>query len=136
LERLYHAEVTDSKLLFCAQITYLPTTISYSPLRLSIAGEEREILRRDLYDARFQVMDQGENLEQDNEAQDDDKYIDADTDLIPGTYEGGLKTWEGGIDLVEVLAEYDQKTKKLIERIRGKRVIEVSPKVDKGFTFV
>jgi len=94
-------------------------------LRLSIAGEEREILRRDIYDARFQVMDQGEVQEQNDEDQ-DEKYIDADTDLIPGTYEGGLKTWEGGVDLVEVLAEFDQKTKKLVERIRGKRVIEVS----------
>ena len=31
--------------------------------------------------------------------------MDANTDLIPGIYEGGLKTWEGGVDLVEVLAE-------------------------------
>jgi protein-histidine N-methyltransferase len=70
-------------------------------------------------------MDQGEEHEQ-KEGEEDDQYIDADTDLIPGTYEGGLKTWEGGVDLVEVLAEYDQKTQKLVQRIRGKRVIEVS----------
>lgn len=31
--------------------------------------------------------------------------MDANTDLIPGIYEGGLKTWEGGVDLVEVLAQ-------------------------------
>jgi len=116
---------SSSEIAPSTQITHLPSTISYSPLRLSIAGEEREILRRDLYDARFQVMDQGDDQEQNDEHQ-DEKYIDADTDLIPGTYEGGLKTWEGGVDLVEVLAEYDQKTKKLLERIRGKRVIEVS----------
>lgn len=30
--------------------------------------------------------------------------MDAVTDLIPGLYEGGLKTWEGGVDLVEVLS--------------------------------
>jgi len=31
--------------------------------------------------------------------------VDAATDLIPGLYEGGLKTWEGGVDLVEVISE-------------------------------
>lgn len=70
-------------------------------------------------------MDQREGDEPTAEEDLESKYIDADTDLIPGTYEGGLKTWEGGVDLVEVLAEYDQKTHKLVERIRGKRVIEV-----------
>jgi hypothetical protein len=55
----------------------------------------RPLLRRDLFDARFQLINQ--------EQQGD--YVDANTDLIPGIYEGGLKTWEGGVDLVEVLAE-------------------------------
>lgn len=93
---------------------------------MTVAGETREILRRDLYDARFQVIDQREGDEPTAEEDLESKYVDADTDLIPGTYEGGLKTWEGGVDLVEVLAEYDQKTHKLVERIRGKRVMEVS----------
>jgi len=70
-------------------------------------------------------MDQREGDEPTEEENLESKYVDADTDLIPGTYEGGLKTWEGGVDLVEVLAEYDAKTHKLVERIRGKRVIEV-----------
>ncbi|KAG7566847.1 hypothetical protein FFLO_01348 [Filobasidium floriforme] len=106
-------------------VAHLPTSISYSPLHLTVAGETREILRRDLYDARFQVIDQREGDEPTAEEDSESKYVDADTDLIPGTYEGGLKTWEGGVDLVEVLAEYDQKTHKLVERIRGKRVMEV-----------
>ena len=42
--------------------------------------------------------------------------MDANTDLIPGIYEGGLKTWEGGVDLVEVLAE---------EGYEGRSVLEV-----------
>jgi hypothetical protein len=45
--------------------------------------------------------------------------VDADTDLIPGLYEGGLKTWEGGVDLLEVLAEGGALPE-------GKRVLEVS----------
>lgn len=44
--------------------------------------------------------------------------MDADTDLIPGLYEGGLKTWEGGVDLLEVLAEGGALP-------AGKRVLEV-----------
>jgi protein-histidine N-methyltransferase len=71
-------------------------------------------------------MGQGEAEQAGTEKEVDSRYIDADTDLIPGQYEGGLKTWEGGVDLVEVLAEYDRKTKRLVERIREKRVIEVS----------
>lgn len=41
-----------------------------------------------------EVKDQGES------------YVSAGagTDLIPGLYEGGLKTWEGGLDLIEVLS--------------------------------
>lgn len=64
--------------------------------------------------------------EEDTEKQDDtDGYVDADTDLIPGTYEGGLKTWEGGLDLVEVLAESSKTAGDVAERIRGKRILEV-----------
>ena len=41
--------------------------------------------------------------------------MDANTDLIPGIYEGGLKTWEGGVDLVEVLAEGNYEGKSVLE---------------------
>lgn len=112
------------------QAAQLPSTISYSPLHLSFLPENRKILRRDLYDARFQVMDQQDNPEQDTN-EEKAQYVDADTDLIPGTYEGGLKTWEGGVDLVQVLAEYDDgdastgTSGRLISRIRGQRIMEV-----------
>ncbi|WOO78866.1 Histidine protein methyltransferase 1 [Vanrija pseudolonga] len=71
----------------------LPENFSYSPLAHPLGGAP--LLRRDLYDARFQLA-QGEAASE--------AYVDADTDLIPGTYEGGLKSWEGGVDLVEVIA--------------------------------
>lgn len=48
--------------------------------------------------------------------------MDAKSDLIPGLYEGGLKTWEGGVDLVEVLSE-GSGTKQIL--LRSKRVLEV-----------
>lgn len=49
--------------------------------------------------------------------------MDAKSDLIPGLYEGGLKTWEGGVDLVEVLSEGIQTREGLM---RSKRVLDVS----------
>ena len=47
--------------------------------------------------------------------------MDAGTDLIPGLYEGGLKTWEGGVDLVEVLGSLGD----VGEWVRGSKVLEV-----------
>jgi protein-histidine N-methyltransferase len=50
--------------------------------------------------------------------------VDAATDLIPGLYEGGLKTWEGGVDLVEVLSEGLAGGS---DWLKGKSVLEVCP---------
>lgn len=47
--------------------------------------------------------------------------MDSTTDLIPGLYEGGLKTWEGGVDLIEVLSD----TKS--DWVTGSRILEVRP---------
>lgn len=58
--------------------------------------------------------------------------MDAKTDLIPGLYEGGLKTWEGGVDLVEVLARSlpgnttEEQNKNVGEWVKGGKVLEVS----------
>ena len=42
-------------------------------------------------DARFQLLAQG----RDEQA----ALVDAPADLVPGVYEGGLKTWECALDL-------------------------------------
>jgi len=42
------------------------------------------------------------------------------TDIIPGVYEGGLKTWECSIDLVKYLSEQPN------ELFENKSVVEVS----------
>lgn len=53
------------------------------------------LARRDLFDIRFQLL---------NEEEDGIPGVaDAHTDLIPGVYEGGLKTWECALDLVAEL---------------------------------
>lgn len=87
---------------------------------------DQQLHRRELFDARFQVMDQSNDSDTEGDA-DDQPYIDGDTDLIPGTYEGGLKTWEGGLDLVQVCAELQDQMQGGIDGwIRGKKVMEVS----------
>ncbi|RXK41879.1 hypothetical protein M231_00878 [Tremella mesenterica] len=135
-------------------ITTLPETISFSPL--PIPHSKNPLLRRDLFDARFQfassaslpypsfsggggenpdtphasssspldehVNGQGEigggGKSRDTEIEMTEEFVDVGSDLVPGVYEGGLKTWEGGMDLVDVLSES-------ILDIRGKRVLEV-----------
>jgi protein-histidine N-methyltransferase len=130
------------------QIKLLPASFSYSPLVHPLGGAP--LLRRDLFDARFQLAQNGN--ESDDEDEDEaakgkgkqatkdaegEAYIDADTDLIPGTYEGGLKSWEGGLDLVEVMArnvggESESESEggegeeaKIAAWVRGSRVLEV-----------
>ena len=54
--------------------------------------------------------------------------MDEATDLVKGVYEGGLKTWECSIDLVDHLDSigYSSVDKLDVELIRGKSVLEVS----------
>ncbi|OCF34694.1 hypothetical protein I317_03769 [Kwoniella heveanensis CBS 569] len=119
----------------------LPVEISYSPLYHS--SLETPLLRRDLFDARFQLYNRAESTahpdaaansdpdptgnrqtEQAGNAAEGDEYVDAQTDLIPGLYEGGLKSWEGGVDLVEVLNGVGVEGG-VGEWVRGGRVLEV-----------
>lgn len=66
-----------------------------------------------MFDARFQLISQEDSAAGEGSGEGHGKgkgkgkeeFVDAATDLIPGLYEGGLKTWEGGVDLVEVLSE-------------------------------
>jgi hypothetical protein len=92
-----------------AQLSALPEALSYSPLALPASGPT--LVRRDLFDARFQLLAQG----RDEQA----ALVDAPADLVPGVYEGGLKTWECALDLA---AYIDRE----VPRVRGLRVLEVS----------
>ncbi|KAK0194888.1 hypothetical protein F5146DRAFT_1023260 [Armillaria mellea] len=60
------------------------------------------LARRDLFDARFQLIDDEVNDEQkDNSPA--LGFLDAPSDLVQGVYEGGLKTWECSLDVVDYL---------------------------------
>ncbi|KAH9019083.1 hypothetical protein EDB85DRAFT_1873371, partial [Lactarius pseudohatsudake] len=74
-------------------LSALPEALSYSPLALPANGTT--LVRRDLFDARFQLLAQG----RDEQA----ALVDAPADLVPGVYEGGLKTWECALDLAAYL---------------------------------
>ncbi|KAF8316782.1 hypothetical protein DL93DRAFT_2191697 [Clavulina sp. PMI_390] len=102
-------------------IQALPPVISYTPLRLPLAtavprnpqtnsgpSSAAEILpivlpRRDLFDVRFQLLNADDEDAMDTEPKELES-VDAPSDLVPGVYEGGLKTWECSIDLAAYLA--------------------------------
>lgn len=62
-------------------------------------GDALVLSRRDLFDARFQLISSSSQTEESAQEPDDLKFIEAPSDLIPGVYEGGLKTWECSVDL-------------------------------------
>lgn len=104
------------------------------------------LLRRDLFDARFQLMaqdnaqdsskdEQGLPTETSNLSSSKDigngkierdalSFVDNPFDLVPGVYEGGLKTWECSLDLVESLFNLFPGAK-LSRQVKGKRMLEV-----------
>ena len=97
-----------------------------------------EIFKRDLFDARFQILSQGfasdetQAISNENSEEDSDRtiqtalqFLDAPSDLVAGVYEGGLKTWECCFDLVDSLDSY-LLSEESASRILGKKVIEAS----------
>ena len=89
------------------------------------------LARRDLFDARFQLISEdardgpkvpggpGTEPKNENEINLALEFLDAPSDLVPGVYEGGLKTWECSLDLVHYLDQIRETD------IRGKSLLEV-----------
>ncbi|TFK68302.1 hypothetical protein BDN72DRAFT_950267 [Pluteus cervinus] len=118
----------------------LPSQISYSNLSIPLSSkgefqstEEKSITlsRRDLFDARFQLIAEDEQdesagstskLEGKNSRPDASalQFIEAPSDLVPGVHEGGLKTWECSLDLVDYLDGLGKSG-----LAQGKRTLEV-----------
>ena len=92
------------------------------------SGPPLTLVRRDLFDARFQLISEDEYGPHANDQPHPAgasalEFIEAPSDLVPGVYEGGLKTWECSLDIVnylDVLADDFTDTD-----IRGKRLLEV-----------
>ncbi|KAG8977105.1 hypothetical protein FRB90_008923, partial [Tulasnella sp. 427] len=116
-------------------ICTLPPKMSYSPITIPLAaGGTFTLPRRDLFDARFQLIasQQGEddamigdgdmatgNTASKAALEDEvDNFIAAPSDLVPGVYEGGLKTWECSLDLIAYMEAQET------SGITGKSVLE------------
>ena len=67
-------------------LSQLPDTLAYSLL----GG----LPRRELWHVKMQIMQS-----------DGDEYLLGGSDVIKGSYEGGLKTWECSVDLAEYLSQ-------------------------------
>ncbi|KAH9974643.1 hypothetical protein BGW80DRAFT_1170132, partial [Lactifluus volemus] len=101
-------------------LSSLPEAFSYSPLSLP-GSHHHTIARRDLFDARFQLLlrptmthdgrtiitpsgaEQHHHSAAAAAAAAADNSSSTDSDLVPGIYEGGLKTWECALDLAAYL---------------------------------
>ncbi|KAJ7162229.1 hypothetical protein C8R46DRAFT_1103935 [Mycena filopes] len=107
----------------------LPPLISYSPLSIPLASDRKTVTlaRRDLFDARFQLISEGQGDGPSSDAPAPAPtsaldFLDAPSDLVPGVYEGGLKTWECSLDLVGYL---DALTDSNSSPFSNKRILEV-----------
>jgi protein-histidine N-methyltransferase len=91
---------------------------------LQVPTVEKPLFKRTLADVKFQMA------EQDNFVDDDsDKEVvsmlnlSGNSDLIKGVYEGGFKTWECSIDMVQYLSGLPQ------DQISNKKVLEVKTRL-------
>ncbi|KAJ8093143.1 hypothetical protein PM082_020628 [Marasmius tenuissimus] len=106
----------------------LPSQISCSPIQISLSsGKTRATARRDLFDARFQLISEGTGVESTDKTNTSDErnaltFIDQPSDLVPWVYEGGLKTWECSLDLVDHLDKLKESDELATE---GKRILEL-----------
>lgn len=114
----------------------LPSRVTGTPLIIERWDNTEPIClpRRDLYDARFQLIAEEEGFcpedAQDQASEIQQKHkdskrllqaVDAPHDVIPFEYEGGLKTWECSLDLVQYLDGHQD----LLVPLVGKSIIEV-----------
>ncbi|KAG0177797.1 hypothetical protein DFQ29_004329 [Apophysomyces sp. BC1021] len=94
----------------------LPSAIQADILTVSGAT----LYKRTLADVKFQMADQ-DTLADDSNISEVASMLDlnGNSDLIRGVYEGGFKTWECSIDLVEYLASLPD------EQVCNKKVLEL-----------
>ncbi|KAI0253384.1 hypothetical protein BJV78DRAFT_1302094 [Lactifluus subvellereus] len=121
-------ELPAEEIPISALLSALPEALSYSPLALPGDGPRgcagHTLARRDLFDARFQLLLARDQAEQ-NDVQTATAFVDAPADLVPGVYEGGLKTWECALDLAAYLDQDMSQTGTTARRcVRGLRVLE------------
>lgn len=104
-----HPQPIQSTIPLSELIDRLPPFISYSSLRIH---SNLSIYKRELYDAKYQfLLNLSEHHDHDDHDDHDDDpsshqtlhSLQSTSDLIPGLYEGGFKTWESSLDLANYL---------------------------------
>lgn len=124
---------TDLKYPFdLAQFGTLPPSLSYCPLPLPshVPSTVDPIVRRDMFDAQFQLLASA-TVDDDDSAPKAESW-GPDTDLVKGVYEGGMKTWECAGDLVGVLSSETIKGEGW-KAVEGKKIMEVRSYLEPGF---
>lgn len=72
-----------------------------------------------------QESDEDERLTAEEKGKGRETFVNEGSDLVKGVYEGGLKTWECSLDLVDCLDGLGYGTEGGEELVRGKSVLEV-----------
>lgn len=81
---------------------------------------EKPIFKRTLEDVKFQMAQQDTITEEDPDKEVANMLnLSGNTDLIKGVYEGGFKTWECSIDMVQYLSGLPE------DQVTHKRVLEL-----------
>ncbi|KAI8387011.1 hypothetical protein BD560DRAFT_321399 [Blakeslea trispora] len=88
---------------------------------LQVPNVEKPIYKRTLADVKFQMAEQDSLVDAENNDSEVVNMLNlsGNTDLIRGVYEGGFKTWECSVDMVQYLASLPT------EQISQKRVLEL-----------
>ena len=96
---------------------------------IAIPNSNVKMFKRNVSDIKFEIAS--------NEEEGDNMIATAvlqQTDIIPGVYEGGLKTWECSIDLVKYLSEQPNEAfenKTVLEVLYQKKIIIIKKEINK-----
>ncbi|KAI7891897.1 uncharacterized protein EV154DRAFT_419709 [Mucor mucedo] len=87
---------------------------------LQVPSVEKPLYKRTLADVKFQMAEQ-DNLVDENADKDVVSMLNlsGNSDLIKGVYEGGFKTWECSIDMVQYLSGLPE------DQVTNKKVLEL-----------
>ncbi|CAG8508617.1 hypothetical protein RhiirA5_345317 [Rhizophagus irregularis] len=110
--------IPPSELVLNNLIDILPSTLIAERIFFSTC-EQSVLYKRHLSDVKFQLAQEDNLLETNYNEGTRILELTADSDIVQGVYEGGLKTWECSHDLVEFLSKniinLDFEGKKILE---------------------
>lgn len=120
ISEVFTSDSTAENTFFTAEFVNLPT----------VGLSEIAMVKRSLSDITYEATVEGIALAEDSTPgtaqQSIVSAIQTQSDLIPGVYEGGAKTWECSLDLVELLhSKWDVLGLEELQRLRGDKPLRV-----------